>query len=444
MHYSTLLIYSPLLTPRVEYSFDLIFKTILGIELIYTTNSEEFLQSALPKINYSPINLNSGLFLKSHSLLFEKTISVFEIEVVSYQEMELFFPTSEDSFLPFDLFACSFYIVTRYEEYLSESTDEHERFTDSENILFRHGLHQKPIVDIMAYWVADHILGQYPAFIIHKRTFQFVTSIDIDNAWAFKNKSPMISFGAILKAVFHGKWDEIKQRLIVFLGLRKDPYDTYKYILETYKGLLHHILFFILIGNRDQFDKNISFKNKGFRQLISDLASVCEVGIHPSYASNSKPWLFETEKERLEDIMQKPVTKSRQHFLKLKLPQTYQQLLKLGILEDYTMGFASLVGFRAGTCTAFHFFDLKRNRCTKLLIQPFQAMDVTLKNYLQMEPEEAWLIIDELMREVKKVNGTFISLWHNESLKDSGQWLGWRKVFEQILETGLKYSNEQS
>jgi len=208
--------------------------------------------------------------------------------------------------------------------------------------------------------------------------------------------------------------------------------------------LLNHYLFFILVGNRDQFDKNVSFKNKKFRQLIANLSSVCEVGIHPSYASNSKPWLFETEKERLEDIIQKPVTKSRQHFLKLKFPQTYQQLHKLGIVEDYTMGFASLTGFRAGTCTAFPFFDLSRNRPTDLIIQPFQVMDVTLKNYLQLDPEQAWQQIEQLMLEVKKVNGTFISLWHNESLKDSGQWLGWRNVFEQILQTGLKYTNEQT
>jgi len=439
---STLLIYSPLITPRVEYSFELIFKTILGIELNFTSSSEEFVQSTLPKINYSTTNLSSGLFLKSQSLLFEKTISTFGIEDVDYCEMQLFFPTSKDSFLPFDPFAAAFYIITRYEEYLSESTDEHERFTDSENILVHHGLHQKPIVDIMAYWVADQISRQYPGFKFHNRTFQFITSIDIDNAWAFKNKNPLISFGAILKAIFHSNWDELKQRMIVFVGLQKDPYDTYKYILETYKGLLHHILFFILIGNRDRFDKNISFKNKRFRQLIASLSSVCEVGIHPSYASNSKPWLFETEKQRLEDIMLKPVTKSRQHFLKLKLPHTYQQLLKLGISEDYTMGFASLVGFRAGTCTPFYFFDLSRNRRTKLLILPFQTMDVTLRNYLKLEPAEAWKVIEELMLEVKKVNGTFISLWHNESLKDSGHWLGWRKVFEQILETGLKYSNE--
>lgn len=441
-NHSSLLIFAPEITPRVEYTFELIFRTILGIDLVFTTNLGEFLQSALPKINYSQTNLSSGLFLKAHSLLFQKTISVQEIEVVEYQQMQLFFPTSGDSFLPFDPFACVFYLVSGYEEYLSENTDEHGRFPDSENILVRHCLHQKPIVDMMAYWVAEKISGQFPEFKIHKRTFQFVSSIDIDNAWAFKNKSIFVSFGAILKAVFQGRWNELKQRLIVFLGLRKDPYDTYKYILETYKGLLNHILFFILMGDRDQFDKSISYKNKKFRLLITNLSSVCEVGIHPSYASNSKPWLFETEKERLEDIIRKPVSKSRQHFLKLKLPKTYHQLLKSGISEDYTMGFASLAGFRAGTCTAYYFFDLSRNQPTELLIHPFQVMDVTLKNYMHLDPEEAWQLIEKLMIEVKMVNGTFISLWHNESLKDSGQWLGWRKVFEQILETGLKYAND--
>ena len=440
---TTLLIFATEITPRVEYTFELIFQTILGVELIFTLKPDEYLQSTLPKINYSQTNLFSGLFLKAHSLLCEKNIVVQEIEIVEYQQMQLFFPTSEDSFLPFDPFACAFYLVSRYEEYLSESTDEHDRFTDSENILVRHGLHHKPIVDIIAYWVAEKISAQFPDFTIHNRAFKFLTSIDIDNAWAYKNKSILVSSGAILKAVFHGHFVELKHRFVVFLGLRKDPYDTYNYLLDTYKGLLNHIIFFILIGNRNRYDRNISHKNKRFRQLIAKLSSACEVGIHPSYASNHKPWLFETEKGRLENIIGKSVTKSRQHFLKLRMPQTYQQLIKSGISEDYTMGFASLAGFRAGTCTAFHFFDLSRNQRTELIIHPFQIMDVTLKNYLHLNPEEAWQLIEKLMFETKKVNGTFICLWHNESLRDSGQWLGWRKVFEQILETGLKYENEQ-
>lgn len=440
--HTTILIFVPDVTPRVGFTFEFIFQTILGIQVIFTTDVAEFQQSVLPKVNYSAAGFSSGLFLKAHPLLFEKHITPQEIKEVEFRQTRLFFPTSEDSFLPFDPFACAFYLLSRYEEYLTEITDEHERFSDNENILVRQGLHRIPVVDQMARWISDEMIRHFPEFKIQKRSFSFITTIDVDNAWAFRNKNFMIWLGALSKDAIRGHWHELKMRFVVSLGLQKDPYDTYKYILDTYKGFLNHIMFFFLIGNRNEYDKNVSFKNKVFRQLISSLSSVCEVGIHPSYASNQKPWLFETEKERLENIIRKPVTKSRQHYLKLRFPKTYQTLLKSGITDDYTMGFASLAGFRAGTCTAFPFFDLSSNQCTSLIIHPFQVMDVALKNHLHLEPEKAWEVIGQLMLEVKKVDGTFISLWHNESLKDSGQWLGWRKVFEKIQETALKYTHE--
>jgi hypothetical protein len=443
-HLKKLLIFVPEITPRIKYTFEFIFHTILGVEVGYTTRQNEFLQSLLPKINYSSASFSSALFMKAHSLLFEKSISKQEIIEIDYLQLRMFFPSSDDSFLPFDPFACIFYLLTRYEEYLSETSDNHERFSDSENILAKLGLHQKPVVDELAFVIAEIISKQFPDFKIRKRSFQFRTTIDIDNAWAFKNKSLTVSLGAVLKAAVHGQFGELKQRFAVSLGLQNDPYDTYKYIFETYEGLPDHLYFFFLIGNRDSYDKNISHKNKAFRKLIAYISTKYEVGIHPSYASNHKPWKFEKEKERLEDIIQKTVFQSRQHFLKLRFPHTYQNLLKSGITDDYTMGFASLAGFRAGTCTVFPFFDLSRNRNTELMIHPFQVMDVTLKNYLHLNPEKAWQLISEIMQEVKKVNGTFISLWHNESLNNSGQWPGWQKVFTQMTETGLNFENEQS
>ena len=443
-NHTKLLIFVPETNPRVEFTFEFILQTILGVEVVFTSEPGEFLHADLPKINYSQSDFSSGLFLKAHSILFEKNISEQAVSEVEHAENLYFFPTSDDSFLPFDPFACTFYLLTRYEEYLQEITDEHGRFTDSENLLVRRKLHHKPIVDRMAYLIAEKISEVFPEFKIQKRPFKFLTTIDIDNAWAFKNKRIHILLGAILRSALHGHFDELKHRLAVFLGLQPDPYDSYKYILEIYKEHPDRLIFFLLLGDRSRYDKNISHKNKKYKQLIADLSAGCPIGIHPSYASNNKLWLFEKEKERLEKIVHKPITQSRQHYLKLRFPQTYQNLQKAGITDDFTMGFASLTGFRAGTCTPFPFFDLSRNVRTDLMIHPFQVMDVTLKNYLHLKPDEACRLISELMQEVKQVNGTFTSLWHNESLKNSRQWAGWQKVFEQLTETGLKYENEQS
>ena len=439
---SKILVFTPEITPRVVYSFGFIFQTILGTELIFTTSSDDFKQSTLPRINYSFTNFSSGLYLRPHSILFEKNIVDQDIKTIEFRQLKVFFPSSDDSFFPFDPFAFSFYAISRYEEYLNENTDNYGRFKDSENILVKLNLHQKPIVDKIAYWIAEELIREFPEFRIRQRSFQFVTTIDIDNAWAFRNKSILVSFGGIAKAIFQGRLNEVKQRLAVTLRLAEDPYDTYKYILKTYKGQLSRILFFFLLSDRNRFDKSLSYTNKPFQQLITSLADVCDVGIHPSYSSSEKPWLFDTEKKRLEGIINKPVVRSRQHFLKLKFPKTYQTALKSGITDDYTMGFASLAGFRAGTCTPFLFFDLSHNRQTELMIHPFQVMDVTLKNYLNLQPQQAWQLIEDLMLEIKQVNGTFVSLWHNESLSDSGQWQGWPDVFQQILEKGLILENE--
>jgi hypothetical protein len=439
---SEVLVYTPEITPRVEFTFRFIFQEILGASIVFTEDLGNFGQSGSPKINYSPTNTGGGLFLKAHSILFEKHIKDQLVDLVDFQEIKLFFPTSADSFLPFDPFAVTFYLLTRYEEYLNEATDQHNRFLDSENLLVKLNLHQTPIVDRIAYWIADALSATNPVFRVKKRNFRMLTTIDIDNAWAFRNKNLMISAGGMAKTALTGKWDELVQRTSVLLRLQSDPYDTYEYILEVCKQRLDHLLFFFLVGDRNQFDKNISHKNKSFRQLITEIASYCEVGIHPSYSSNEKPWMFDSEKERLENIIGRPVAKSRQHFLKLKFPQTYQTAIKAGITDDYTMGFASLAGFRAGTCTPFPFFDLGKNAQTNLTIHPFQIMDVTLKDYLNLQPEEAWLLTSKLMDEVKKVNGTFAYLFHNESLHDLDQWQGWRGVFEQILEKGITLENE--
>ena len=441
--YTRLLILVPEISPRIRFIVGFIFQTILGIEVSYTSDSEEYTLSGLPKINYSQENNSSVLFLKAHPIMFEKGIALQDLVEVNYLGNRLFFPSSEDSFLPFDPFACGFYMLTRYEEYFHGPVDEHERFPDSENILVRLGMNHKPLVDQIAYWMADKLYEAFPGFTITPRAFRFQTTIDIDNAWAYQNKNIGIWLGAAFKTVLCGHWNELRKRVAVFFGLEKDPYDTYDYILETYKGNTDRLQFFILLGDRNTYDKNISYRNKVFRQLIGKLDTLCKVGLHPSYASNRHQDRLKMEKDRLEGIIQKPVTQSRQHFLKLQFPETYQLLIKAGLRDDYSMGFAGQTGFRAGTCTAFPFFDLSTNRSTELMIHPFQVMDVALNNYLGMSPEQALNLIKELMLEVKKVNGTFTWLWHNESLSDSGSWQGWRNVFEQMTVPGLKLEHEQ-
>lgn len=106
------------------------------------------------------------------------------------------------------------------------------------------------------------------------------------------------------------------------------------------------------------------------------------------------------------------------------------------------MGYASQSGFRAGICTPYYFYDLKKETATNLKIIPFQVMDVTLRDYLGLKPGEAIRKIEQLMEEVKNVGGIFVSIWHNETVNDSGHWEGYREVFEKMNQKGFEWANE--
>ena len=145
---------------------------------------------------------------------------------------------------------------------------------------------------------------------------------------------------------------------------------------------------------------------------------------------------IKTEKKRLETIIHRSVVKSRQHFLILHLPHTYQKLVDNDIREDHSMGYAEHVGFRAGTCTPYRFYDLDLETATELMVYPFAVMEATLKYYMKLQPDQAKTKISEVVDKVKAVDGTFIGLWHNETLTDRGLWAGWRDVFTHMVEAG--------
>ena len=125
--------------------------------------------------------------------------------------------------------------------------------------------------------------------------------------------------------------------------------------------------------------------------------------------------------------------RSRQHYLRFSLRETYQQLIDLEIEEDYSMGYASHVGFRASTCTPFYFYDLDFEIQTPLKIFPFVLMDTTLNDYMKLTPKQSLGRIKDLYMEVKKVNGTLITLFHNESISGYMRWNGWQRVYQTML-----------
>lgn len=429
-----LLIYTHKITHRNKYIFNLIFKDTLGIDFKLIQELEEFKAYEGAKMSYTNNPVADEVFFISRTLLFETGITEQNISVFDYNACKVFFATGKASALPFDVFAASFYLVSRYEEYLPHIRDEHNRFDAKDSLAFTNGFLHKPLVNIWAIWIRELLVKKYPQLVFPQQKYQFVSTIDIDNAYAYREKGFTRSVGGYLKSLSKLDFKEMSERTRVILGFDKDPYDTYEFQLEIIKKYKLKSIYFFLLGDYGINDKNLPIESKKFQSLIKMLGDYAQIGIHPSYGSNKSKAQLKKEVERLSKVLHRDITQSRQHFLKLTLPETYRNLIDLDITDDYTMGFASQVGFRASICSSFNFYDLDMELETKLKIHPFAMMEGTLKYSMKVNPEDAMSKIQPLIDEVKKVDGVFMSLWHNDTLNDRKIWTGWKAVYEKMVQ----------
>jgi len=436
-----IVIYVQKINPRIEYITKLIFTQILNVEFAFITNSSEFKKTAGAKFNYSPEKFEDEFYIKPHRLMFSRAMITPNIEPVWYEGTKYFCESSKDSDLPFDPLAAAFYVVSRHEEYTEQKRDNFDRYPIQQSILAKYNLLDKPVVNIWARILGNKLKERFPDLKLAESEFKFLSTIDVDNAWAYKNKGILRTTAALSRSFFKNR-SEFKERLGVFRGKTSDPYDTYKYLDSVFEGNENKVHFFFLLGDYSRFDKNVSYQNKKYQKLIQETAEKYEIGIHPSFSSSRKGYRRKTgmELQRLENIVGKKVVKSRQHYLRISFPKSYRRLIKSGLLEDYTMGYSCQPGFRAGICTPFYFYDLERETTTNVLITPFQVLDGAFTHYMKLSPEKAWEETRRIMEEVKNVGGTFVGVWHNESVNDQGIWKGYQQVFEKMNKLGFEWS----
>ncbi|WMJ75454.1 polysaccharide deacetylase family protein [Cytophagaceae bacterium ABcell3] len=426
-------IYVEEINPRIEYIFSFILKDLLKLQFELTDQESTFREHKGAKMSYSfTAPENSPLHFTATKLLFEDKINDQPIQIFNKGSENIIFPVNSGIF-PFDPFAASFYLVTRYEEYLPHKKDKHKRYIPEQSIAYKGGFLEKPIVDIWASRIKETLLNLYPKLPFGEKQFSFCPTLDIDHAYAYRGKGLVRTAGALAIRLAKLKFRKFFNRLSVLLHLKQDPYDSYQKQADLHEKYKLKPIYFILIGDYGKFDPNSHHKNPIFQKLIKHLQGNYPIGLHPSYRSNSKRSRLTKERKRLESILNEKVHKSRQHFIKLTIPNTYRDLVKEGITEDYSMGYPSRSGFRASTSNPFYFFDLEKNKTTKLRVQPFVIMDTTLKIHLKIRAKDVGHHVRPLVNEVKAVNGHFSYIFHNESIGGKRQWKNWGGVYEKII-----------
>jgi hypothetical protein len=406
---------------------------LLGLRLLQTSSVEEVASFEGPVICYSNRVFPGKLCIKPEGLLNETGVRSRVIKTGKWDDLILLFAGNDDQPVPFDIFSASFWMISRYEEYLDFTSDVYGRFPARESLAFRAGFLDVPVVNLWAKKLAVELQRLYPSIQLKKNKFQWLTTIDVDHAWAYLNKSCFRTLGGIATSLYRGK--DFCKRIRVLRNKEADPYFTFDEIRELHQDIPHKLFLFFLSGTPGKHDLNVSPEKPEWRALVNSLASDFKIGIHPSFRSNKGFQILNKEFNSLSGLLPYPLINSRQHFLKITFPETYRNLIRLGIQNDYSMGYPGQPGFRAGVCTPFHFYDLHKEEKTSLLVWPITLMDRTFKDYLHTSPDESMDIIQTYIDIIENAGGWFIPVWHNDSLSNFGQWEGWKSLYIRMLET---------
>ena len=440
------LLYTARKSNRLQYIVKFVLGEICGYDYSVTRSTESFINFKGAKINYSD-NEFPGDYIRilPHGFLNEKGIRDFQPPFLEREPWPYVFPNLDEGKncdLGYDIFSAAFYLVSRYEEYLPYLEDRYGRFEADQSFSYQNRFLEKPLVDLQAMDLRKKLTEKFPFEMARERTFKFIPTYDIDVAYAYRGRELSRNILAIGKDILTFNFANLKHRLEVLTNRKPDPYDTYEFQLELQKQLKFRPIYFFLAARYGHRDKNISIYSKHFFHLLKKLGDYADTGIHPSYNSHYKQGRLLEEIKTIAGILNQTVERSRQHYLKIHLPDTYLNLLRYNIFEDYSMGFASHTGFRSGTCTPFYFFNLPEENETKLKVFPVILMDATLRDYMKLNPDQAAVKAKQLTDIVKEVNGTFICLWHNDSLSDIPPWQGWRKMYVNFIEYAIRIQRD--
>lgn len=431
-----LLLFCENITTRVEYITRFLLEDICGFGISLTCDKLEYQFYSGPSLNYSNFSFNKKeIQISPASLLFENSLIPVTPRIEKKEnEVEFLLPEKKSGKWVNDPFAASFFLVSRYEEYFPFTPSKYNSYEADSSISFQQRILNRPLVNEWAEKFKRQILEMFPSITFRENQFSPVISIDIDQAYAFRYRGWMRNIISFVRNIVTLNFRLLSAQIKTILLNRQDPYDTYKYLEKKQSESKLSFLYFVNLGDYSRFDKNLSAANPAMKRLLKCINEYAPVGIHPSYFSNESPLKFAKETESLENLLGQPITKSRQHYLKIKMPDTYQRLLNEGIKEDYSMGYGMQPGFRAGACTPFQWFDLSKNKVTSLKVYPITFMEGTFGEDLAMTPSQASKAMSEYTDVVKKHNGYFLCIWHNQTVNDHFFWKGWRSVFEQMIE----------
>ena len=429
-----------------KYIIEVIFNEFLGLKytLQFTDSSEykiilknsnliiiedHFFYKIKNKSYLLPKYLPSKVKFISNQFLVEKDIPV----IFGTEKLEI---SSNLIVCGIDIFSSCFFMLTRWEEYVNKTRDNHSRFPGYASLAFKNNFLNRPVVNEYVEMLWNMLKFLECKQERKKKEFKFILTHDVDQAYKYPslldgNKEIL---GDILKRRnLSLAITNIRNKILTHLKIEKDPFDTYDYIMDISEKMDVKSYFFLHSSsnvrqdvNNDKFLKQIANKVKRRGHFL---------GYHPSYNAHNNYELFIKDKKKIENIIEQKLSFGRQHFLRFEIPTTWQIWNDADMEWDSSLSYADKEGFRCGTGDAFSTFNFLTRQTLNVKEIPLVIMDKTLisSKYRDLDFNKSLKVIKYYAEISKRYKMKFTILWHNSSLDNER-----RKVFYEKLISNIK------
>ena len=335
-----------------------------------------------------------------------------------------------------DVVASTFFMLTRWEEYVSDQRDEHGRFPLRASLAHRMGFYQQPVVNQYLELLWNMLARLDTTLTRRRREFQVVPTHDVDcmRRWRGLVQALTIPYRNLLVERNTARARRNLQNLLeVKLGFKDDPYNTFDYLMRASEKFGLRSRFYFMAGGETPYDSQYRLGQLAVQDLLETIKSRGhQIGFHPSYNTIDRPLLWRQERDALSALAPQRVTKGRQHYLRFEVPTTWQIWDDAGMEVDSSMGYPEQPGFRCGVCYAFPTFNFLTRQSLSLYEAPLICSEVNLIQYMHLSPDAAEQETLRVYREVQKYHGDFVLLWHNSSLFTE-EHTPYRRLYEKIL-----------
>lgn len=315
-------------------------------------------------------------------------------------------------------------LYTRKEEYSPRQLDHHGRFVYA----------QSADQDILEPTVSRYLTDNgYEVEYPDNARFAVCLTHDVDEIYPPHKHAILSALACLRRADFSGFE---RQMFWKRHGKEQSPYWNFQEIMDLEERYGAQSSFFFLATDADikRFRYNIEDLEGELSQIVD---RGWEIGLHGGYYACND--LEETlrEKERLEHVLGKKVIGYRNHYLRFKVPDSWELLATAGFRYDTTFGYPEKVGFRNGTCHPFKPFNRNTNAEVNIWELPLAVMDVTLFS-VSKSIQHAWDTVKKCIDTVSLHNGVLVVNWHNNSFN-----CPFKHQWERLYEDILRYCSQQ-